>query len=220
MIKVSSSEGLRKIEKPQTMARSIGAHIGPSMAAVDYIVGQDNSAVMATFAPGSTLQSYLLAYPFISPSFSVNIARIGFEVTTAQAGSTAKIGLFEDSGLQSSYSMDELNTPGAMLADSGSIATDSTGIKSYAVSGMTLAPSQIHWLVLYIPAGIVIHATFRAVSAGNMHPFYGGRITGTTFQNFLSCNSTINAFWGHYPHIPSVAWSASNGGPALRYGFS
>lgn len=92
----------------------------------------------------------LVAVPFFVPN-AVTITSIGVEVeSAAAAGGFARLGIFADDG----YSF-----PGELLVDAGTVATDSTGFKSVALS-LFRRPGWIWGAIVSDPTAPT--ATFRA----------------------------------------------------------
>jgi hypothetical protein len=108
-----------------------------------------------------------------------NVVGIGIEVTTAgQAGAVLRLGIYIDSG----------SAPGALLLDAGTVAADSTGIKTLPISATLTAG---WWWLAALPQNCpTTLPVTRACIPGTMlegTPRYGvsnsGGYSGTAFAN-------------------------------------
>ena len=134
---------------------SAGAAISATSAALVSIVAPAESAVMPQIRP---LPGAYLLPPYISGSTGtrtvtsgqivaipmwvhgvVAITTLGAYVTTAGTG-LIRVGLYADATSGASR-------PGMLLADSGSIADTSAGIKEATVSAVTMRPGVLYWIV-------------------------------------------------------------------------
>lgn len=205
---------------PPLVCRDVGAHCAnTSIGAVDHIVGADSCAAMTTLTPAGN-QAFMYAVPFASPPFACGIDRLAFEVTTAQAGTQAFIGLFEDVNFNYFPIQGDALKPGRMLHDSGAIATTApAALKTSAVSNVRLKPNRWYWLV-YRVAVETTHATVRAVQANVASRMLGVvAISSSTGASLVASAATVqHENWGNSPEITASNWSLHTlAFPVMRY---
>jgi hypothetical protein len=94
----------------------------------------------------------------VSPVYfhrSVTIDRIGLEVTTAaEAASTLRLGVYSDNG--NLY-------PGLLIADCGTVASDSLGVKEITLSDLVI-PAGVVWVGAAFQGQPAARANVRTIS--------------------------------------------------------
>lgn len=106
--------------------------------------------------------------PFISMR-SVSVDRIGVEVTTLLASSTALVGIYADTGS---------GAPGARLVGGGtSLGCSTVGLKEETIS-ITLQAGVVYWLAIATSST----QTLRASAVGNMLPLAVNSANGSPFN--------------------------------------
>lgn len=72
------------------------------------------------------------------PSVSGTITDIAFEVTSASTSGFMRVGLYADSG----------GSPGALIADWGTVSTGTTGVKTITGLSQALVAGNLYWLCM------------------------------------------------------------------------
>lgn len=85
---------------------------------------------------GTLTQGLMRSVPILLPG-GITLDRISMEVTTASAGTTARLGIYADSGY---------GYPGALMLDAGTIDASTTGMKEITISQAITIPG-VYWLV-------------------------------------------------------------------------
>lgn len=107
------------------------------------------TSISAGASPSSPSQDVLFAIPFFNTSLSTATS-IAIHVTTASvAGTNVRLGIYNDNGAL---------YPNGLIADFGTIATDSTGIKSIAIN-LLLGQNIMYWLVLLAESTLTMGST-------------------------------------------------------------
>lgn len=147
-------------------ARPTGAHYHVPLAAGQYLNQQVNAAAPTTAAMAA---NRLELVPFV-PARDLTIDRLAFEVTTAQAGNSARVGVWADSS----------GVPGALLVGGGtSHSVASLGVLTETVS-LSMTAGTLYWLGLHSEGAT---AQFRACLTAGAPIFgtaAGGSVAGYT----------------------------------------
>ena len=202
---IVTAQGIGPLLSRILTARGFAAHAGASIGAVDYIANCANATALTT---GAMAAGTLRALPFVAPARGGTLDRIAAEVTTAAASQNIRLGLYRNkTGEADIY-------PGALLADSGSISSGTTGVKSYSLS-QALEPGKIYWLVLNTSASI----TMRGLAVGGVSHFLGMATAATTALNlYISATLAYGAMPD--PFTAGGAYVTAVPCPVLRYRFS
>lgn len=158
---------------------------------------------------GSPAIDTLIAMPFISPAHGGTLDRIAFRVTTGGAlGSVARVGLYENTDNKNLY-------PAALLADSGSTVTTSTGAKTYTIS-QELEPGRVYWLAYVCGTAA---PTLRCLAMANCSHLLG---QDNNLNNNLNVGLTVAFTFAALPDpfSGSAAMLQATPIPALSYRFS
>lgn len=132
--------------------------IGTSPIERWYVAGLSNALALTTGAPAI---GTLFALPFAVPRGGT-LDRIAFQVTTLAASGTGRCGIYQATSDTNVY-------PNALIVDSGSLSTASTGLKSATIS-QALTANTLYWFV-YL-AGTAA-ATIRCMALGGVRAFMG-----------------------------------------------
>lgn len=205
-MKIFDPSGVLQINRGQIVGRVQPAHIGSSIAVVEYIANSVNGTALTTGTPGANT---LFALPFVAPARGGVLDRIAAEVTTGSSGNNIRIGLYENKA-------DHRDVyPGALLDDSGNLLATATGIKSHAISRQ-LVPGRVYWLTLNSSAAIAC----RCLAVGGISAFLGMADNATTALN-LAIVKTSQTFGAMPDPFPSGgAYVTAVPVPVLRYRFS
>lgn len=199
--------GIPKILSGPLVGRCIAAHIGGSIATVDYIANCSNSTALTT---GAMTLNTLWAMPFVAPARGGVLDRIACEVTTLVAAQNLRIGLYENKAdYRDVY-------PGALLADSGNISMATTGIKSFGLT-QALVPGRIYWVALVTSESTT--QRMRGLAVGGVSHFLGMADTATSLLN-LGINVAFTFGALPDPFTAGGAYVTAIPVPVLRYRFS
>lgn len=159
------------------------------------------TAVALTTQSISSVNS-LRAFPFFVPK-TMKFDRIAINVTTAaSAGGVARAGIYTDNG--SLY-------PGALVADGGEVATDSTGVKEKNID-VTLQGGKLYWLCVI--TGTQTGTQVRAIDRAAAYPINGlDNTLGTSAYCGYAVAQAYGALPASYPagasdwslHVPLIA---------------
>jgi len=121
------------------------------------------------------------AWPFMT-SQAITLDRIAIHISSAAAaGNTARLGIYNDNG--SLY-------PGTLLLDAGTVATDSTGIKTITIS-QALSANTLYWLA----GNASVNATTNNSQTYTIPMLLGVAATDfTTFGSMYFVTSTYSTF--------------------------
>lgn len=166
-----------------------------------FLVGIESAAPTIGTGSGFSPVDQVNYSPFI-PHRDVSVSELAFEVTTAAAvGATARIGLYD--------SISQL-APGALLASSGDIATDSTGVKTFApASAVSLVGGQVYWIAWAAKDDV---PTCRAMQGNESYGSLGAGTAANALTGTLQVKAleTLGGGWSTLPDpAGSVSWSTS-----------
>lgn len=130
----------------------------------------------ATFNPGYPV------YGAFMVGSSVTVTSLGVYVTTGVASSLCRAALYDDANFAA----------GTLLADSGDLSSEFTGIVSASVAGVDLSPGVLYWAAFQLtdgasaflslnPAGMPIIGT--TVTRGQQNRAYGSASFGPFVSN-------------------------------------
>jgi hypothetical protein len=179
----------------------------PSLGGFEYYI--QRGATLQTYRPlghvvGQAIQAAtqaidtLIAVPF-PVGLSCSMDEIAFNVSTLAAGSSARVGIYRATSAKNIY-------PGALVVDSGAVATTSTGFKNTAVS-VNLKPG-LYWSV-YVAGVLAPQISGWGVSTTNP----GNPILGYTNANPPLCNHSLRVAFA-FAALPATF----PGGAALSAG--
>jgi len=138
-------------------------------------------------AGAATTEDRMYLIPFM-PNEDVTMTELGFRVTSAGAGSsTARVGLYSDSGRM---------VPNAVLAESGDIAVDSTGVKTATGFSVSLSAGSIYWFAVATQGGT---PTLRSMTSGQFLPLGHSDATNALFDAATYAYVTLGASWTALP---------------------
>jgi hypothetical protein len=133
-------------------------HVNGGSSLSRYMVaGLANATALTTGAPAV---GTLRALPWVAPAKPGTIDQLAFAVTTLLAGN-GRIGLYRNIGQGNLY-------PAALVADSGSISTVTTGVKTFSINH-TYEPGALYWLTYESDSA----ATLRCLALANCWPING-----------------------------------------------
>lgn len=161
----------------------------PGGVTPEYYCGSTNCAATGTT---TFAKDVLRAVPFIQPH-GFRIGFITFSVTTLQANSSARVGIYS--------CIDDLNGdiyPNRLLLDGGDVATTSTGTKSTQVA-LDLEEGRMYWAV-YNCTTTGTAPTVASLVVGDQSCLLGG-VSGAapTKTTYLSVASTYGALPTYFP---------------------
>lgn len=156
--------------KARTSDGTVTTIAPPAVARQSYVSGRWYTAPCQP-STSSRPNGYLTAIPF-AVDRPLTITALGIEVTTVgNAGAVLRLGVYADSGGQ----------PGTLLVDGGTVAADTTGVKTLAITPLAL------------PVGFVYLAACPQNAATTV-PSTRAAIPGTIFRG--SPSSTAGGFLG------------------------
>ena len=168
-----------------------------------YVANTVNANVLGT---GSAITANrIYAVPYISGRGGT-LDRITFRVTGSAASSTMRMGIYTNNADDTIY-------PGNLLADLGTVATTSTGMKAITIS-RALSASQLYWLVFVNDHG----PSISYIPAADCTQLLGVDASSTTtFDTLKNRNTHIRATFT-YAALPSTFTDGSITSPALIAG--
>lgn len=178
-------------------------HAGGSGLEVWYLAGASNGLALAT---ATMTANVLRAFPFVAPARGGTLDRLGFNVTTLLAGNS-RIGLYASVSESNLY-------PSALLEDSGSISTATTGVKSYTIN-RALKPGRLYYLAHVCDVAVVL----RGFAVGGVSSVLGiSNALGTTPNLGVSVAHTYGALPATFTAGGAMITAVPL--PALGYRFS
>jgi len=164
----------------------------PTTVATAFVTGTSTANVIG-YAPiyiGGNQQS----------TQEVTLSTLDFEVTTAQAGVNAQIGI---------YTGNAQGEPNNLIDGSGNISLATTGIKSYSLT-TTSYHAGWYWIALFHNAST---AAFRLFDNLSTHPITGDSTSNFSLENVIF---EVRAFASGLPSTATIGGSSSLDFPAVR----
>jgi len=210
-ISIKDLVGLFTKSPPPTYTGENGLHTSAAdIAAVEYIAGAANCFTMTTYATTANLLTYVR---LVAPPYPSTLVQLAVEVTAAgTGGSTGRIALYDNADAhEGRLSYVEQILPWRLLADSGDLAIDSTGLKTYACS-VALEPGRSYWVAFMASASVTLRAVNILAISGM------GWSVNTNALSLMRVPFTYAAFPAVAP-IPTLQITAASP-PAMRYKLS
>jgi hypothetical protein len=147
----------------------------------------------STQAPIRDTQVY---FSLFHAPYDMLVDKVSINVTTSQASSTTKIGVYSNRVNKNSLYPDRL------LWDSGSLSSASTGVKTSTVP-LTLTANTLYWIAS-INGGSAANPTYRAAVAGSQCAVSGVG-TGAAYYNITYTHGMVLP-----PTMPEGATAVGN----------
>lgn len=200
--------GLAKWFYPPLLTRAQGFHTSTAnIGAVEYFTGTRGCGTLANFA---MVAGTLYWRAFTSPDEAATLTQLAVEVTVAAADDKSiRMFLAENGDHDAVLSYGDRVGPARILADSGNIAADSTGLKTYSCS-VALRPGRTYWV------GIISDGTpsCNAIGFAAAIPIGGTLIGGNPITGLTTTGLTLGALT--FAPVPTALVTNSNT-PTTRY---
>jgi hypothetical protein len=191
-----------QIAADSTIAAAFAAKSARVPAATEYFIIPDSGSP-STSTPTLNL---LMLFPFVAWE-SMNVDRIGFEVSTASAaGGVARAGI---------YARDSATgAAGALVVDGGSVAVDVTGVKNVTISSTPLA-AGLYWVGLVAQTQQPVLRVHQAAIYAVPMPYGTSAPSSADLAGFRS-GITYSGVTGALPAtLVSTSWGLTDRAPKM-----
>lgn len=116
----------------------------------------------------TTVEGNATAYPlWVPPAAEIDQLLCEVVTTPGSAGAVIRMGVYDDDGT---------GYPGDLLVDGGTVAAESTGVKSVTLGSVLALPSPLVWLVGVVQGEAATRPTVRTITSGS-YPVHSANST-------------------------------------------